>query len=48
MTNETTPKTAGCQLLWNIETGAHACNNKSRLIVSYWLAPLHFASALFF
>nr|DAV90131.1 MAG TPA: hypothetical protein [Caudoviricetes sp.] len=27
MTNETTPKTAGCQLLWDIETGAHACNN---------------------
>nr|DAH32484.1 MAG TPA: hypothetical protein [Caudoviricetes sp.] len=32
----------------DIETGAHACNNNSRLIVSYWLAPSHFASALFF
>ncbi|QZI78427.1 hypothetical protein CHD2B1_006 [Escherichia phage vB_EcoS-CHD2B1] len=27
MTNETTPKIAGCQLLLYIETGAHACNN---------------------
>ncbi|USL86365.1 hypothetical protein CHD5UKE2_040 [Escherichia phage vB_EcoS-CHD5UKE2] len=42
------PKNKRCQLLLYIEPGAHACNNNSRLIVSYWLAPSHFASALFF